>query len=661
LNTAWEALKTFVTETWETIKDTITGLWQGLWDKVQEIWNGVTSFFTETIPGIFEDMKETIKGIWEDFLGIGTGLVNGFIDIFKALPGKIETAFNSAIEVLEKFGGLIKKIPGVGTLLDSAISSLKAGISIVIPDIPNISIPGLAYGGHVKGPGTEHSDSIHAKLSKNEFVQPAKAVHKYGLGFMEAVRAGTLPQPAFHAFQTGGLVGAPNADITAAAPPATSANAPSEAAPSPQFPAGPGSVRGDSGVWPGIVALIEKWGNPDGGSFSNAYRAGDPLWHGSGLAVDWGGFNQDKLAGMFMAIRPSILELIHSTDSANYGISRGQVSEMGSQLWAEHKNHIHVAMTQPSVEHYLGASIPTAVAGMGGAAAAAPVKTWMAAAQKIWDGLKGGFNNFLKPLDKIPFGPPIKKMVTSVPDKLLGFLDEKDPGQAPSSSSAPGGTAAVATGPPPAGAIPAYFTYFGSNPAAGFTDPNDAPGLLTASGVTADREGFSAPFWPLGTVADLTIGNKTKRLTQIDFGPALFVVDRHPGKAVLDFTWTAMQNMLGTVGNYDGFVKVVSFGTGRTYPGDFRPQGFDAGGMLEPGHYGGVFNATGGPEPVLTSPQWAAMFSIAENVGELVSQPTELENHLYIDGKEIEIIAERQIDKHDGRQAQARRTRRRKK
>ena len=49
--------------------------------------------------------------------------------------------------------------------------------------------PGFASGGmHIRGPGTETSDSIPAWLSHNEFVQPAAAVRHYGVAFMEAIR-----------------------------------------------------------------------------------------------------------------------------------------------------------------------------------------------------------------------------------------------------------------------------------------------------------------------------------------------------------------------------------------------------------------------------------------------------------------------------------------
>lgn len=60
----------------------------------------------------------------------------------------------------------------------------------------------LADGGHIRGAGTATSDSILARLSDGEYVQPTKAVKHYGTDFMEAVRTRQLPK-----FAKGGLTG----------------------------------------------------------------------------------------------------------------------------------------------------------------------------------------------------------------------------------------------------------------------------------------------------------------------------------------------------------------------------------------------------------------------------------------------------------------------
>ena len=119
------------------------------------------------------------------------------------------------------------------------------------------------------------------------------------------------------------------------------------------WPSSPSAQRGDSGVWRSIVALIQSTG-PLSGSFGNAYRPGDPLWHGSGRAVDWMGFNQDALASLFIGpLRGRVLELIHRTNSRSYAVTRGvDKGSFNGPLMEAHRNHIHIAMAK-------GGQLPT--------------------------------------------------------------------------------------------------------------------------------------------------------------------------------------------------------------------------------------------------------------------------------------------------------------
>ena len=113
------------------------------------------------------------------------------------------------------------------------------------------------------------------------------------------------------------------------------------------WPSGPGAQRGDSGVWRGIVAMIKGTG-PLSGEFGNAYRPGDPLWHGSGRAVDWMGYNQDRLATFLAGKRP--LELIHRTKNRDYAYTRGvDKGSFNESLMEAHRNHIHIAMKDGGV------------------------------------------------------------------------------------------------------------------------------------------------------------------------------------------------------------------------------------------------------------------------------------------------------------------------
>ncbi|MEU8371225.1 phage tail tape measure protein [Micromonospora tulbaghiae] len=113
------------------------------------------------------------------------------------------------------------------------------------------------------------------------------------------------------------------------------------------WPSSPGAQRGDSGVWRAVAQMIRATG-PLSGSFGNGYRPGDPLWHGSGRAVDWMGYNQDALARYLAGRRP--LELIHRTNSRDYAYTRGRdVGSFNESLMNAHRNHVHIAMASGGV------------------------------------------------------------------------------------------------------------------------------------------------------------------------------------------------------------------------------------------------------------------------------------------------------------------------
>ena len=208
-----------------------------------------------------------------------------------------------------------------------------------------------AQGGLIRGPGTGTSDSITAMLSDEEFVQPAKTVKHYGVPFMEDLRKRRIPREALPGYAAGGLVKWPFKTTTAMTKIMTKAEALSRVSPMGGIGAGPGfgrwpsspsAQRGDSGVWKSILKLIKSTG-PVSGHFGNAYRHGDPLWHGSGRAIDWMGYNQDALATFLSQRRP--LELIHRTNRRDYAYTRGKnQGSFNNSLMQAHRNHIHIAM-----------------------------------------------------------------------------------------------------------------------------------------------------------------------------------------------------------------------------------------------------------------------------------------------------------------------------
>jgi phage-related protein len=70
---------------------------------------------------------------------------------------------------------------------------------------PTRGLPGFQTGGSVRGPGTSTSDSIIARVSRDEFVVRAAAVRKYGVSFFEALNSMRM---GVSRFANGGTAGA---------------------------------------------------------------------------------------------------------------------------------------------------------------------------------------------------------------------------------------------------------------------------------------------------------------------------------------------------------------------------------------------------------------------------------------------------------------------
>lgn len=172
----------------------------------------VANSFSDTYNAIVDSISGFISSInWSD---AGDNLANFLIDAITGIDwGEvIRTGFNAAVGLAEFFtsffGGLLRTaFNGVIGLLESTLNSVtrftREGTgSSVIPDLGPFTIPRLASGGYVRGPGSATSDSIPALLSNGEFVINAGAASTLGSGVLEQLNRGRLPQ-----FQRGGSVG----------------------------------------------------------------------------------------------------------------------------------------------------------------------------------------------------------------------------------------------------------------------------------------------------------------------------------------------------------------------------------------------------------------------------------------------------------------------
>lgn len=99
------------------------------------------------------------------------------------------------------WGGLSPKFkPPVSYLVHTVINQGVVGSINAIMDklgggkkVGGIGVAGFAGGGAIYGAGTKTSDSIPARLSNGEFVMQAKAVDKFGTGFMNSLNQGKMP------------------------------------------------------------------------------------------------------------------------------------------------------------------------------------------------------------------------------------------------------------------------------------------------------------------------------------------------------------------------------------------------------------------------------------------------------------------------------------
>lgn len=333
---AFEFMKGVVGRVWNGIKNTISTVV----DAVVKTFNNLRKWITETIPNAFRRGVDGIRSMWhrvqdaarKPVAFVVNQVINPLARGFNRVAG-----FLGVKGRINEIGGFAHggKLPGPASNVDNMVArgpdgrmiGLASGEYVVnarstkkhLPAIEAINADrGFADGGlfgFLKGPANWVKGLASKGLAKigqfgdTPFVQALKGMGtKLRDGILDKVKG---------VFTGGSRLGA--------------------------WPSSPGSQRGDSGVWRQIVAIIRSTG-PASGSFGNGYRHGDPLWHGSGRAVDWMGYNQDALAQFFMNQKSRVLELIHTTNRGGYYITRGQRrSTMGAQN-ALHRNHIHVAM-----------------------------------------------------------------------------------------------------------------------------------------------------------------------------------------------------------------------------------------------------------------------------------------------------------------------------
>lgn len=259
---------------------------------------------------------------------------------YRAVPGKVSTEVKVTGEkaALQKLTAL--------AAYQQALKKGSSNIASIRKQLSKDNADFLKYDkGGWTGPGAKYDEAgiVHADefVVRKESRQRFERNHPGHLDYLN--RYGELPM-----YAGGGRVVWPFPVNASGTRIPSKAEVSSQVTPSfGNWPSSPSAQRGDSGIWRSIRALIMATG-PMSGSFGNGYRPGDPLWHGSGRAVDWMGYNQDRLARYLASLHP--LELIHRTRSRDYAYTRGRnKGSFNNALMEAHRNHIHIAMRNGGV------------------------------------------------------------------------------------------------------------------------------------------------------------------------------------------------------------------------------------------------------------------------------------------------------------------------
>ena len=234
-----------VKEVWTTIKSAISDSWNYIRDNV---FKPIGTFVTKTLPDAFTSFKNSVSAAWDGFkgsIGDAWNWVRG--NVFNPLKDfvvkTIPSAFHDGVAAVGRAWTTIQDIvmapwnwlqehvfqplhdfmfstlPGVfssgvaaiGRTWDSLQDMLKTPIRIafdfvnanVIDPVNSIlgkfpgglsipSLPHLAGGGRVRGPGSGTSDSVLAMLSNDEFVVKASAATQHR-DLLDAINADQLP------------------------------------------------------------------------------------------------------------------------------------------------------------------------------------------------------------------------------------------------------------------------------------------------------------------------------------------------------------------------------------------------------------------------------------------------------------------------------------
>lgn len=207
---------------WNFIKRHIMNTWVGM----KIIFTAIKNFVKDTLGPIFRWFRDSIiKPVWNGIkTAISTVWNKGIKPVFTALGNfikdKVAPKFKQGVDAISKAWDGLKNAAKkpvkfvINKVINEGIIDRFNSIADKFPgtkNIKHVSLPkGFRSGGKVWGAGTETSDSIPARLSRNEHVLTAKDVRNLGgHGGVYALRkAAAKKGVGTPAFRNGGAVGA---------------------------------------------------------------------------------------------------------------------------------------------------------------------------------------------------------------------------------------------------------------------------------------------------------------------------------------------------------------------------------------------------------------------------------------------------------------------
>ncbi len=161
-------------------------------DELQRLLALPTSDRTDVVNNRITELRKEIDGV-TDSINNAKSAIDGWKNLFiRAIDSILDAMLKLEAQMIAQIA--LEKISSLGRIIFGATKVAGA----VATAGTGVDVPDFATGGPVFGPGTTTSDSIPARLSNKEFVEPATATEYYGFSVFEMLRRRMIPRELMH-------------------------------------------------------------------------------------------------------------------------------------------------------------------------------------------------------------------------------------------------------------------------------------------------------------------------------------------------------------------------------------------------------------------------------------------------------------------------------